>query len=179
MFQKQLRFMGVIIFVLGCLSACSILGEPASGGKLSDSAIFTQAAETIVAQLTPLPATQTARATKPIPTNTPYIPPTETPAPVVQPTATAALPTFQPPPLLRANLSTHCRAGPGVAYDIVGLLVPGEDVSLLGKSDPPGWWYIRNPPQRRRQPLSFCWVWSGSTTASGDVDSVPVVSPPA
>ena len=79
MVHKRLHFVGVFLFLLALLSACSVLGEETPAGIGTDSLIYTQAAETVIAQLTPLPATQTAMATKPIPTVTPFVAPTATP----------------------------------------------------------------------------------------------------
>src|SRR5512133_3300983 len=97
MFYKQLRIVGGLLFLLAVSSACGILGETTPAADPGDSLLRTQAAETVIAQLTPPPATQTAMATRPRPTLTPFIAPTDTPLPAIEPSATSALPTFQPP----------------------------------------------------------------------------------
>ena len=51
MVYKQLHYVGVFLFLLVLLSACSVLGEETPAGIGTDSLIYTQAAETVIAQL--------------------------------------------------------------------------------------------------------------------------------
>jgi uncharacterized protein YgiM (DUF1202 family) len=169
-----LRDVSFIVGVAILITACS-------GGSQTDtlntqSVALTQAVQTAVAQLTPQGPTQTAIARKFTPTPGASAPqpeaslrPTETPTPVY------TLPPLTGVPILLADADTNCHIGPSSSYEIVGLLAAGETVIIMGKSDPPGWWYITNPRTHRKRPIDACWVWSGTTTTEGDTSGVPII----
>lgn len=175
------------------LAGCNL---PASEGLSTEAndVLFTQAAETIIAQLTvnapptvtPLPPfTETREAqdqpVQPAPSDTPQ--PAEpvqeateaeqdgAPSPTVesaQEQAGEGLPTIS------ATVNTNCRYGPAPVFKVEGYLLVGDESKVHGQ-DPWGyWWYIENPDK----PGGFCWVWRETTVVEGDTSNIPVVQPP-
>jgi uncharacterized protein YgiM (DUF1202 family) len=80
---------------------------------------------------TPLPAIPTATATE-----TP-LPPTPTPMPPT-PTITATS-----SPILITKSKLEVRTGPGLQYDLLGLLPAGVEVTIIGRDENRQWWQIR------------------------------------
>jgi len=68
----------------------------------------------------------------------------------------------------------NCRFGPEVSYAIVGALVVGGKAEVIGKSIDATWWYVKNPSD----PSNNCWLSADFVFVTGNVDSLPVVSPP-
>lgn len=116
---------------------------------------------------TPIPATPQ------LDLSTPTFVPIETllarDTPTVIPTATSrvilASPTDQP---------VNCRFGPDVSYSIVGALIVGRQAEVIGKSIDATWWYVRNPSD----PSNNCWLAADFVSIVGNVEALPVVSPP-
>ena len=114
----------------------------------------------------PSPEAQfTPTETVPVPTFTPVF--TFTPEP---PTAT-----FTPSvPTIVASVDTNCRSGPNKLYPRVGYLLAGQQSTVHGRNDSNTWWYIANP----NRPGEYCWVWAETTTVSGNVAGLVVITPP-
>jgi len=116
---------------------------------------------------TPIPASS--------PTNfpTPTLVPIETllarDTPTAIPTATSrvvlAAPKEQP---------VNCRFGPDVSYSIIGALIVGRQAEVIGKSIDETWWYVRNPSD----PSTNCWLSTDFVSIIGNIEALPVVSPP-
>jgi hypothetical protein len=68
----------------------------------------------------------------------------------------------------------NCRFGPEVSYAVVGALIVGRQAEVIGKSIDTSWWYVKNPSD----PSTNCWLSTDFVIVSGNVDSLPVVSPP-
>jgi hypothetical protein len=68
----------------------------------------------------------------------------------------------------------NCRFGPEVSYAVVGALIAGRQAEVIGKSIDTSWWYVKNPSD----PSTNCWLSTDFVIVSGNVDSLPVVSPP-
>ena len=90
-------------------------------------------------------------------------PPTVTPA--LTPSLALALPKGQP---------VNCRFGPGTSYAVIGELKLGRQAEIVGKSPDLAWWYVKNP----NDPSTRCWLAADFTITEGNVDSLPVVTPP-
>lgn len=177
---KRSVFLTILIFTA---LACAIPGI-----SLQDAdVISTQAAETIIAGLT-----QNAPAT-PLPSVTPSLTMTFTPTLVyLTPRVPSETPTLTLPPgtetsipevtatftLLPVEMSvtrpTHCRAGPGQAYEIVGSLLVGMKVSVIGRDPTSQYWYIPNPYVF----TDYCWVWGEYAEFEGTQLLLPIVNPP-
>jgi hypothetical protein len=149
--------------------ACTVLGISASDPNSVDTAMV----QTIVVGLT-----QTAGAvipidlvTSPIPTFTPELPtftPTATLSPTPVFTSTSVI------PQISVSMPTNCRVGPGKVYDRVGGLLPGEFAEVVGRNQVGNYWYIRNP----RDSNGFCWLWGEYATVTGNINVLPVYTPP-
>ena len=74
--------------------------------------------------------------------------------------------------LIDDNPDINVRSGPGVDYELVGKLLPGQQVPALGRSVGGDWVQI----EFAGGPEGKAWVYSYLVSLSG---SVPVVEPPA
>ncbi len=122
--------------------------------------------------------TLNARSTDIIPTLQPPIPHLTTQAPSDNtPTATLSPPPTATPtsskPMVSVSVNTNCRLGPGTDFDIVSVLLVGEETEIVAQ-DPSGeYWYIRNIDN----PSQFCWLWANYATPKGNYASLPVFTP--
>lgn len=173
------------LFPLAALAifACVLPGV----GSFNPDTVSTSAAETVIAGLTqnvtetftPV-STSTATMTftptliyltPRFPSETPSLtmpPGTETLTPA--PTATFTL--F--PVEMRVTRPTHCRAGPGQAYEIVGSMLVGMKVTVIGRDPTSQYFYIPNPYVF----TDYCWVWGEYAEFEGNQLLLPVVYPP-
>jgi uncharacterized protein YraI len=89
--------------------------------------------------------------------------------PTIAPTSTSsvflAAPRDQP---------VNCRFGPGLSYAVIGALVLGRQAQVIGRNADSTWWYVRNPSD----PSTSCWLSADFVETEGEVQSLPVVSPP-
>lgn len=119
---------------------------------------------------TPPPASPSPAA------STPTLLPIETLLAVDTPTLPAPLPTATPRLVLAApkDQPVNCRFGPEVSYAIVGALIAGRQAEVIGKNTNATWWYVRNPSD----PSTNCWLSAEFVVVTGNVEALPVVSPP-
>lgn len=92
--------------------------------------------------------------------------PTDTPEPIE---------TVPGNPSLTTRTDLNVRGGPGIEYDLLGLLPSGTEAEIIGRDPTQQWWQIRfNPAADGRG-----WVAADAafSTATG-VANVPVVAPP-
>lgn len=125
---------------------------------------------------TPIPPLFLQTATSPppvLPSSTPPLP-SETPT-SLPPTATIT-PTFTPsvPLVTPKDQPVNCRYGPGPEWLAISALKLGVSAEIVGRNASSTWWYIKDPLHAN----AFCWVWSGATTVSGNVDGLPVIPSP-
>jgi hypothetical protein len=106
-----------------------------------------------------------------------------TPVPTTSPTKTllpTSVPTFTPTSVpARVDLRVmdelvNCRFGPGTVFELINELHAGQSARVAGRNDSSTWWYIRDPGN----PNGFCWVSANVTEVEGQVESLPVMSPP-
>jgi hypothetical protein len=179
------RLMILMVLLPAFLSAC-FLSQPSViiATQAPPDAIYTAAALTLQAQLTQnappvIPATGELPTSQPeLPSDTP-LPFTPTNTPIIftdtpMPTATFPFTPTSSLPLIAANIDTNCRGGPGPEYYRVGALLVGQVATVHGKNSSSTWWYIEDP----KNPGHFCYVWGETTTVSGDLNSIPVLTPP-
>lgn len=92
----------------------------------------------------------------------------------VDTTLTPALPTNTLETItIIVSRPTHCRVGPGTAYEIAGALLVGEEASVLGRDPSNKYFYIPNPDPG----IDHCWVWSEYATLTGNSLILPVYTP--
>jgi hypothetical protein len=110
--------------------------------------------------------TPTASSTPtPVVTSTP----TETPTPV--PTVTATMTSCVPSVVAEENV--NCRQGPGLFYEVLGVLMESELALAEGRNEDSTWWWIFNPDG-----AGHCWVSDASVMAYCGVESLPVIAAP-
>jgi hypothetical protein len=135
---------------------------------LLTSCNLTATQETATPLPTPLPASATATIFF-----TPTIVSIETllarDTPTGIPTATSRVILASP-----SDQPVNCRFGPNVSYSVIGALIVGRQAEVIGKSIDETWWYVRNPSD----PSTNCWLSSDFIVVIGNVESLPVVSPP-
>ncbi len=162
--NRLLLLMGLISTSILACNFPGLVKPPGDPGL-----IYTAAAQTIAASVS---QTLQPSLTVSIPTSVPLV------------TLTATLPaTTSPVPetivpaeavTLSVSVNTNCRLGPGRAYDLVGGLLVGQVAQVYGKNATHTYWYIRLPSK----PDTFCWVTGEYATVTGDVNIVPIFTPP-
>jgi uncharacterized protein YraI len=168
--QQKVSMISIVVMVLALiLSAC---GGSATPAPTQDVALIqTEAAQTVVADLTQSapPATEvpppTAAPTEAAP------PPGPTPDPNIP---VAVVPTPAPgEPAAIANYNTTIYSGPGTAYVVYATFLGGQTAKVVGKSEDGLWWAISVPVA----PTGSGWVDAGWVTVS-NVDSIAVLPTP-
>lgn len=158
----------VIVVMSLVLSACAGAATPAP--TQDTAAIQTQAAQTVVADLT-----QNAPAPTPVPPATEVpteaVPPGPTPDPNIP---VAVVPTPAPgEPSAVANFNTTIYSGPGIDYVVYASFLGGRTATVVGVSEDGLWWAISIPVA----PDGTGWVDAGWVTVA-NADSVPVLPTP-
>lgn len=181
--QRSKRLVSLTVLIFTTLS-CVVpgLSSPDAG------AISTSAAETVVAgftqnvTLTSVPSSTPSLAWTSTPTLIYLTPrfPSETPTQTLPPGTETVTPeitaTFTPGPvIIRVTRPTHCRSGPGKAFEIVGSLLVGMKANVIGHDSTNQYWYIENPYVF----TEYCWVWGQYAEFEGNPLLVPVVTSPA
>lgn len=162
----------VILLCLGTTLALLTRPAPSPQGSAADILITTPTARPEVEATAGADASSTAsQDAQPAP------PPTDAPTPTIEPTAA---PTTTPPPtaisgpqasLKAGNEFVNVRSGPGLSFDKVSELKPGQRVPVRGKSADGAWWQITLPDN----PNSIGWVFAEYLDLSGDPASLPVI----
>jgi len=172
-------FIPMTVFMLAVSLACTLIGGTfeQENIKRTQTALSqtSQAMDTAAAQPTltqPPQATQPAEETQP-PEQT--LPPEETlPPEPEQPEETEPPPEESSEPTISARVNTNCREAPSQDFEIIGYLLKGQTSVVIGAEPSGNWWEIVNPDN----PNETCWVWSQTTTVSGDTSDVPEKEPP-
>ncbi len=182
--MRGLKRASLLLFVLlfagfACdLSSLDFSGQNPEATSLAQtlSAILTasQPAVTLIPAVVTPTETTTSTAEVPNPTAiatltqtltlTPYL--TPTPMPIYTPTPVV--------PMITVSVPTNCRIGPGIPYDIVGALLPGEFAQVLAVDPTHAFYYIPNPDS----PGDYCWVWGRYATITGSTNLLPIYTPP-
>lgn len=170
--SKKISTLGMLGLVLALvLSACAPAPTPTPAPTQDVALIQTQAAQTVVADLTQAapPPTQapppTAAPTEAAP------PPGPTPDPNIP---VAVVPTPAPgEPAAIANYNTTIYSGPGTNYVVFSTLLGGKTAKVVGKSEDGLWWAVSVPVA----PTGSGWVDAAWVTVS-NADSVPMLPTP-
>lgn len=157
-----------------CLIPLALFGcqiSPTKEPTPDEARIGTIAAQTVSAQLAFLTATAEAQPSQTtVPSETATEPPQATIAP-----ASPIVPTTQLVyPIISATVDTNCRVGPSPQYARISYLAVGQTANVRGRNEAGTWWYIENPQNKN----SYCWVWADTTQVSGEIASLPVITPP-
>jgi uncharacterized protein YgiM (DUF1202 family) len=173
---------GILLVALTAACTGSVMDEAAFKAALDTAVAGTVTAQALDVQRTKgAEAAQPATATlEPTATNT-AIPdsPTAEPTTTETPEMAGEVEVTPPPqftlsgPSVQVSIDTNCRSGPGVAYNIIGALMVGEEATVAGKDPSGSYWYIENPDQEE----AFCWIWGKYATTSGNASLVPVYTP--
>lgn len=143
--------------------------------------------EPVVVQPTEMPTEAPTVAPTEAPTEIPTVAPTEiptveatqapaadaaaaTPAPAA--TDTAAVVGNSTGVTVVSKQSVNCRKYPMRNSNVLSFLAADKTVEVHGKDSTSAWFYIANPVDGSGR---GCWVWGGSATVTGDLESVPVV----
>jgi len=153
----------VVMVLALVLSACG--GTPTPAPTQDVAPIQTQAAQTVVADITknapPPPTIAPTQAPPPGPTPDPNIPVAMVPTPAAG------------EPAAVANSNTTIYSGPGTNYVVYSVLLTGKTAKVVGKSQDGQWWAISVPVA----PTGSGWVAAGWVTVS-NAGSVPVLPTP-
>ena len=78
-------------------------------------------------------------------------------------------------PSLTTRTDLNVRGGPGIAYDLLGLLPTGTEAEIIGRDSTRQWWQVRFDPAVDGRG----WVSADSAFSEAlNVENVPVVQPP-
>ncbi|HDN04739.1 MAG TPA: hypothetical protein ENF27_02225, partial [Chloroflexi bacterium] len=77
-------------------------------------------------------------------------------------------------PTVRVSVTTNCRTGPGVTYPKLTPLLAGRVVPLVGREKSLSYWIIKDPGNTGRD----CWLWGYYATTTGNIYTLPLISPP-
>jgi hypothetical protein len=169
--MKDLRKRSRSLFLFGCVLlsvslACSIFGGSSEEEDLRGTQIALAVTATALQAAANQPA-QTQQSVEPPQETEPPEPEqpveTEPPAPA-EPSA----------PTISASVNTNCRKGPSQDYEVLGYLLKNQTSTVVGKDESGNWWVIENPDK----PGEKCWVWSETTTVTGDTSAIPEIEPP-
>ncbi len=173
---------GILLVTLTAACTGNTMDEAAFKAALDTAVAGTVTAQALDIQHTKgAEAAQLATATKePTATNT-AIPDSPTAEPTKTATPEEAMEVEVTPapeftlsgPSIQVSVDTNCRSGPGVAYNIIGALMVGEEATVAGKDPSGSFWYIENPDQAD----GYCWIWGKYAVTSGNASLVPVFTP--
>ena len=102
----------------------------------------------------------------------PTLPPTVAQDPEITATAIATLPSTASGIATIKVDSANCREKPKGGADRVVYLYRGQKVEVLGRNEDARnpWWYVKIPDAS-----GYCWVWSLTTTMTGNIEEIPIV----
>ncbi len=88
----------------------------------------------------------------------------DTPAFTETPSLTPTITLTPTPSVPEVNVTsaTNCRTGPGIEYDLLYTLQPGQVAQIIGKYTPLNYWVINYPG-------GICWLWGQYAVVSGNV----------
>jgi hypothetical protein len=156
--------LAALIFLLAASLAC---GLPAPAATPDPNTLATSIVQTVAARQTEASLVNPPAATFTASPPTPSLPPLPSLTPTPDFTATPEI------PLISVSVATNCRAGPGVLYEQVGVLLVGQTAEIVGREPKGEFWYIRNPDQTPE----FCWVSGKYATISGNTLYISYISP--
>ena len=163
--HKLLSFAVVVLFVAG---ACNLSAPAGGSAEATLEALSVQSTIDAAIRLTAEAGGsgggessgggETSAPTETLaPTNTSE--PTLTPSPSV--------------PIVEVSVATNCRRGDGVVFEQIGALLVGETAEILGRRADNQYFLIRNPDGG-----PDCWLWAEYATVSGNLNALPVLTPP-
>jgi hypothetical protein len=161
----------LIAFVLLMITSCNL--PSAEQDSFQTSVAGTIAAENAASPPEEAQDAQLPPPDIPIPTLTFTFSPTFTLSPTITASPTITLTPTLDKPMVSVSTSTNCRTGPGTIYDIIGVLMVGEQAEVVGKGEWGNYWIIKNPDG-----AGECWLWSNYATVTGPTDGMTVYSPP-
>lgn len=94
---------------------------------------------------------------------------TVAPSPTVIPSPTRAALTIR-----AKDLPVNCRFGPGLVFEIVGIVKPNQSTRAVGRTSDGLWLNVQDPGN----PGGMCWVSAGAVETEGEVASLSVVNAP-
>jgi uncharacterized protein YraI len=162
--MKRRWIISLVLLAALVLSACAPAATPAP--TQDTASIQTQAAQTVVADLT----AQAPPSAEPTQAPTATLPP---PGPTPDPNLPmAVVPTPNPgEPAVIANYNTGIFSGPGENYVFYASFLGGSTARVIGVSEDGAWWVISIPPAPNGQGwVSAAWV---TATAAEGVPAVP------
>ena len=150
--------LSLAVMALLALSSCNLARGSSEGGTTGDPVADSQTQIAIAVQKTQTaagPATLTSTFT---PSLTPTLTLTSTPD-VTR---------------LTVSVETNCRTGPGQAYDVVAVLMPGTPAEVVGRNASGDTWIIKLPSN----PSVTCWLWGYWASVEGNTAGLTVYTPP-
>lgn len=147
---------------------CALLAAGCNGGQSSQTE-DPLTGEDVIRTAEAIAAATLSAAT---PTNTrmPAIP-TDTETPITDTPEPSATPSV---PLAVANYNANVRSGPGEGYDVIDFFMQGAEAQIVGQyldDQSMSWLYLERIDEGKDG-----WVFFGSATIYGDLDTVPFLT---
>ncbi len=145
-----MKVIPVLMLLTGGLIACSQASTEAPAAKQPPQSDIVTETNTV-----PPPSPTSS----PEPTVTATIEPTSTPTPA---------------PRIRVSQNSNCREGPAINYLYQGVLSPEGEANVLGMNAEGDYWLISGD----QFPEEGCWLWGEYAEVDGDLDALPIITPP-
>ncbi len=71
-------------------------------------------------------------------------------------------------------VETNCRKEPGTVFEGLGVLTPGQEAQVVGRSASNDNWIIKLPSNT----TMTCWLWGQYASVTGNWQALPIVTPP-
>lgn len=172
------RFFTMFLIGSTLMAACNLPGNsPVNRTGLEATQTLQALATEVESTLAAAAAGGSAQpANTTLPTGTSL--PVETPAPeqIATPTLISpATPTeTSSAPVAHVNTNTNCRSGPSTAFGQLYVAQAGEDLKVVSRTTFTDYVLVENP----KKPEGTCWLWTRYVDLSGDINSLPLVTPP-
>ena len=162
-----------ILVIVTAILACNLQGTPVVINVPTQEPTIPMETQVAIA-LASTVAAQTALANVVVATqavlttNTPEFTFTPSLTPTLTYTLTPAV------PMVSVSVNTNCRSGPTTAYDLLGIMMVGEQAEVVGSSTLTDTMIIKLPSD----PSITCWLWAQNATVVGDISRLPVIPIP-
>jgi uncharacterized protein YraI len=154
--MKAKRTLLALNALLVSILACNLPGGQGPAPQQPDLAATITAQALILLQSSNTPASTSTPAFTEVASLTPTV--TLTPTPAV--------------PEVSVTSATNCRTGPGMVYDLLYTMQPGQTATLIGKYSPDNYWIISMAGG------GHCWLWGQYAVVSGNTANLPEYPPP-
>jgi hypothetical protein len=152
---------------MSLISACAeLVTSPEERAATQTAQTIDRIAAQTLEALRTVDTAATEGGSRAIPATSTSLPATITPLPTATP--------WPAPVRVQVSVDTNCRSGPGPSFPMVGALMVGETTIVHARVSEIDYWIVENLDN----PGRVCWLWGRHATLDGDVDHLPLATPP-